>query len=109
MRIYSNILAAGTDRVLGFDRAPVRLYVRTVPRDPEHVAPAVRIRRTGQIVLLLEWVCNRQERWEAHVAWLVLHGGWRGVNVWLPGEDLEKISGEDYRRVPRRHADDFPF
>lgn len=69
----------------------------------------MRIRRTGQIVLLLEWVRNKHGRWEAHVAWLTLHGSWRGVDVWLSAEELEQVAGEDYRRVPRRRADDSPL
>jgi hypothetical protein len=34
---------------------------------------------------------------------------WRGVDVWMPAEDLERVDGEDYRRVPRYEADDAPF
>lgn len=60
-------------------------------------------------MLLLEWVRNRHGRWQGHVAWLTLHGTWRGVDVWLSADDLERIEGQDYRRVPRRHADDTPF
>lgn len=79
-------------------------------RHPEHIAPAVRIRRTGQIVLLLEWERDRHGRWKGHVAWLTRpQVAWRGVDVWLPAEDLERIDGQDYRRVPRRIADDAPF
>jgi hypothetical protein len=67
-------------------------------RQQEHVASAVRIKRTGQIVLLLE-----RERgphgWKGHVAWLAReHVAWRGVDVWMRAEDVEKIEGQDSAR-----------
>jgi hypothetical protein len=34
---------------------------------------------------------------------------WRGVDVWMLADDLERVDGEDYRRVPKRFADDSPF
>jgi hypothetical protein len=34
---------------------------------------------------------------------------WRGVDVWMPADDLEQVAGEDYRRVPRYIAHDAPF
>ncbi|MDN3356099.1 hypothetical protein [Actinomadura sp. DC4] len=72
-------------------------------RYPEFIAPAVRIRRTGQIVLLLEWERNDRGLWRGHVAWLSRpQVAWRGVDVWMPAEDLERIEGQDYRRVPKR-------
>ena len=44
-----------------------------------------------------------------HVAWLARENvAWRGVEVWMPAEDLEQVAGEDYRRVPR-HIDDADF
>jgi hypothetical protein len=35
--------------------------------------------------------------------------GVAGVDVWMPADDLERVDGEDYRRVPKRFADDSPF
>ncbi|MGH3380758.1 MAG: hypothetical protein ACRDS0_17680 [Pseudonocardiaceae bacterium] len=80
-----------------------------MPRIEEFPTPAVRIKRTGQIVLLLEWVRNKHDRWQGHVAWMIHHAGWRGVDIWLPGDDLEPIEGENYKRVLRHHAHDYPF
>jgi hypothetical protein len=34
---------------------------------------------------------------------------WRGVDLCMPADDLEKVDGENYRRVPRYIADDAPF
>jgi hypothetical protein len=48
--------------------------------------------------------------WKGRVAWLAREQvAWRGVDVWMPAEDLEQAAGEDYRRVPRYIADDTAF
>lgn len=65
-------------------------------------APVVRIRRTGRHVFLIAWERDKNGRWRGHVAW-------RGVDVWMPADDLEQVAGEDYRRVPRYIAHDTAF
>jgi hypothetical protein len=35
------------------------------------------------------------------VAWLVRTNRWEGVDVWIRAADLEKVDGQDYRRIPR--------
>jgi hypothetical protein len=44
------------------------------------------------------------------VAWLVREQVvWKGVDVWMRADDLERVPGQDYSRVPRRFADDSAF
>jgi hypothetical protein len=53
-------------------------------------------------VFLIVWQRDKTRRWEGHVAWLAReHVARRGVDVWMPAEDLDQVAGEDYRRVPR--------
>jgi hypothetical protein len=43
------------------------------------------------------------------VAWLVREQIlWKGVDVWMRAEELERVEAQDYRRVPRRIDDDVP-
>jgi hypothetical protein len=52
----------------------------------------------------------RNRRWKGRVAWLARENiAWRGVDVWMPADDLEQVVGEGYRRVPRYIADDTDF
>jgi hypothetical protein len=77
---------------------------------PEWLAPVVRIKRTGRYVFLLAWERDKHGRWRGHGAWLAREQvAWRGVDVWMLANDLERVGGEDYRRVPKRFADDSPF
>jgi hypothetical protein len=81
-----------------------------VVREPEFLAPVVRIRRTGRHVFLIAWERDKNGRWKGHVAWLARENvAWRGVDVWMPAQDLEQVAGEDYRRVPRYIAHDTAF
>ena len=79
-------------------------------REPEWLAPVVRIKRTGRCVFFLAWERDKNGRWRGHVAWLArANVAWRGVDVWMPADDLERVEGENYRRVPRHHSGDEPF
>lgn len=81
-----------------------------VARESEWLAPGVRVKRGGRLVFLLAWKRDKYGRWWGHVAWLAREQvTWRGVDVWMLADDLERVDGEDYRRVPRRFADDSPF
>jgi hypothetical protein len=80
-----------------------------VVRQQEWLAPVVRIRGTGRHVFLLAWQRDKHGRWKARVAWLArANVAWRGVDVWIPAQDLEQVPGEDYRRVPR-YIEEQPF
>jgi hypothetical protein len=71
-----------------------------VVREPEWFAPVVRVKRTGRFVFLLAWERDKHGRWRGHVAWLTREQVvWRGVDVWMLADDLERVDGEDYRRV----------
>jgi hypothetical protein len=77
-----------------------------VVREPEFLAPVVRIRRTGRHVFLIAWQREKNGRWKGRVAWLARENvAWRRVDVWMPAEDLEQVAGENYRRVPRHIYD----
>jgi hypothetical protein len=59
---------------------------------------------------LLAWERDKHGRWRGHVAWLAREQvAWRGVDGWMLADDLERVDGEDYRRVPERFADDSLF
>jgi hypothetical protein len=34
---------------------------------------------------------------------------WRGVDIWMRAEDLQRVGGEDYQGVPTRIVDDSFF
>jgi hypothetical protein len=73
-----------------------------VVREPEFLAPVVRIRRTGRHVFLIAWERDKNGRWKGHVAWLARENvAWRGVDVWMPAQDLEQVAG---RGLPARTA-----
>lgn len=80
-----------------------------MPREEEWFAPVVRIRSTGRYVFLLAWERDKHGQWHGHVAWLSRGYRWRGVDVWMRASDLEQVEGQDYRRIPRRNADDVSF
>lgn len=79
-----------------------RQYVRIVPREEEWFAPVVRIKATGRYVFLLAWERDEHGQWYGHAAWLACRYRWRGVDVWMRAKDLERVDGQDYRRIPRR-------
>lgn len=74
-------------------------------RNPEWLAPVVRMRRTGRIVFLLAWERDERGQWRGHVAWLAREQvAWRGVDVWMLARDLEPVEGQDYSGVRKRIA-----
>ncbi|WP_141954744.1 hypothetical protein [Actinoallomurus bryophytorum] len=79
-------------------------------REEVWFAPVVRIKGRGRYAFLLAWRLDKHGRWRGHVAWLVREQVlWKGIDVWMRAEDLERVQGQDYRRVPRRIDGDAPF
>ena len=73
-----------------------------MPRQEEWFAPVVRIKTTGRYVFLLEWARDKRGAWRGRVAWLARNPAmWRGVDVWMMASDLERVEGQDYRRIPK--------
>jgi hypothetical protein len=53
-----------------------------VVRQPEFLAPVVRIRRTARQVFLIPWERDKTGRWRGRVAWLAREKvGWRGLDA----------------------------
>jgi hypothetical protein len=66
---------------------------------PHQVQRPVRVRVPGER--------DKHGRRRGHVAWLICKYHWRGVDVWMRASDLKEVEVQDYRRIPRRIADDW--
>ncbi|WP_141576093.1 hypothetical protein [Actinomadura sp. WMMA1423] len=52
---------------------------------------------------LLAWEHLPDGTWGAHIAWVVLEGeAWKVKSARVAADDLERMKGQDYERVPRR-------
>ncbi|ACY96555.1 MULTISPECIES: hypothetical protein [Thermomonospora] len=68
-----------------------------------HVPPIVHSRTANGPAYLLAWIRSPEGAWEADIAWLEVEGESRqGRTAHVPAEDITKIDGQDYSRVPRR-------
>ncbi|MCD0447961.1 hypothetical protein LO762_01940 [Actinocorallia sp. API 0066] len=73
------------------------------------VPPVVRYRGAGGIAYLLAWGRRPDGSWWALLVWLETSpDGCRGSRAWVDAADVERLPGEDYRRVPRRPLPDHP-
>lgn len=67
------------------------------------LAPVVFSATAGGAVFLLEWVQFAEGGWGAEVAWMEWNGlAWQGRRKRVTADDLTRIEGQDYSRVPRR-------
>lgn len=69
------------------------------------IAPVVFSATAGGAVFLLEWQQLPEGSWGAEVAWMEWNGlAWQGKRRQVMADDLTRIEGQDYSRVPRRRA-----
>ncbi|TDB88331.1 hypothetical protein E1264_11640 [Actinomadura sp. KC216] len=67
------------------------------------LAPVVFSRAAGGAVYLLEWVQFPEGGWGAEIAFMAWNGlKWEGRRRRVTADDLTRIEGQDYTRVPRR-------
>lgn len=63
------------------------------------------LRHACGVAYLLEWVQFPEGGWGAEIAWIGWNGlAWEGRRRKVTAEDLTRIEGQDYNRVPRRRA-----
>jgi hypothetical protein len=73
------------------------------------VPPVVRYRVTGGPAYLMAWGRRPDRSWWAQLVWIeTTSEGCRGARAWVDAGDVQKMPGQDYRKVTRKQIPAHP-